>query len=140
MVDDDGQDGRQLLRLGVLGEVVVPDAQDVAEQPQDHERLDAALVLVQDVDARFLAPDADGVEHVRVPEAERLVDEGAGHHFERGPIDARGDGRRQQHAQVSSRVHRVGERGFEERVVGLGLGHRRAPTVPGDGSRVQFRG
>jgi hypothetical protein len=50
VMQDDGEDGRKPLGLWVIAPVRLPNADQVAQHTEGHERLAAALVLEQDVE------------------------------------------------------------------------------------------
>jgi hypothetical protein len=52
VVQDHGEDGRQPLALGLVGQEPVPDPKHVAQEPERHDRVAAALVLDEQVDER----------------------------------------------------------------------------------------
>ena len=75
MVNDNRDHRRQPRRAGVLGDVALPDANDIAKHAVGHQALGAALVLHQDVHERVPAVERCGEQQVRVAPPQGVVDE-----------------------------------------------------------------
>ena len=118
VVQDDRDDGRQGLARGLATQKIVPDAEQVPEQPQGRPGVDAALVFVKHIEQPFVAAGpGGGEEQVGVTLAELLVDKGAGADAQLGPGDARHQRRGQAGAQDAGGVGGVGKHRFKQRVV-----------------------
>jgi hypothetical protein len=88
MVHHHRQHDRQSRRTFVVAQPPLPDAHDVAEQPEGHRPVEGRLVLEQHVDEDLLpCPRLDGVEKVRVRLRELLVPERAWNDRERLQIE-----------------------------------------------------
>jgi hypothetical protein len=88
VVNNDGQDRGQALGFGVIEHEGVPDAHQVAQEAEGHERIARALVLQQDVQECGAAFALDFEEEVGMSGAEAFVDEACGLELEGRPIQA----------------------------------------------------
>ena len=66
----------------VVGEVFVPDAHLVGQDPQRHQRVGCALVFDEDVEVGVVVIEGGAEQQVGVPVSQILVDEGAWLQFE----------------------------------------------------------
>jgi len=128
VVQHEGEDRRQARCVGVEAEVVLPDPDEVDQDPEGHQGVVGALVLEQEIDQHRLGAAADRKENVAVPAPQGLVDEAAGGDGERAPGEAGREVGAQDVAQLAGRVLGVREDGADEGVVGVGGLH--GATMP----------
>src|SRR5436190_109619 len=86
-MNDDGNDGRHLPRARILAEPRFPDANDIAQHPERHERVDGALVLDEHVEKHVSSVERRREEKVAMNFAELLVHEARGLESERARVD-----------------------------------------------------
>jgi hypothetical protein len=99
--------------------------------PQRHQRVEAALVLDQQVDVGVPAVQRRGEQQVRVPPRQRLVDEARRHRRQPRQVQPGGQARGKGGPQLGRRVLGHAEDPAEHRVVRRGLvrHERTVPTV-----------
>jgi hypothetical protein len=117
VVDGQRDHGRQSPGARVVAQVLIPDAGDVPEHAEGHERVVAALVLGQQVDVGITAVKGGGEQQVGVAPFEGFVDEAGGHRGEPGQVEAGGQVLGEDSAQLRSHVLGQAEDPAEHRVV-----------------------
>ncbi len=63
----------------MIGQVAVPDPHDIAQHPERHHRVVAALVLDQYVDERLPAVQRRGEQQIGMPPPQRGIHQAPGH-------------------------------------------------------------
>jgi hypothetical protein len=148
VVKDDREDGREATAVGGLADELLPDPDDVEQEPEGHEGVVRRLVLEEEVEEDLdrlglvvTAGATDGVEEVGVPAAEAVVDVAARDEAEGAPGDAGRERRVEQVTELAGSVLGVGEDGLDEGVVrGGGLHGGKMPEAGSAGIFLETAG
>ena len=97
-------------------------------EPKRHDRIDAALVLEQDVEEGGPAAEVDLVDEVGLAFAQRRINEGSLHQLQRCEIELHEELRGKNRGQVGTSQVRPAEGAPGERVVGLSAHPRNLPA------------
>lgn len=121
MRNDDWNDRGQHRGLWVLASLLLPDTLHVAEEPQSHEAVGAALVLEQDVEQHPLSAEHGREQQIAPQLFQGWVDEAPGDRRQRRPLDARRERVRQRSLKQAGCVLGLREHEAKEMVVRLHL-------------------
>jgi hypothetical protein len=94
VIDDDGNDEREMRRARLLRETLLPNIEHISQELKDREAMRPALVLEEDIEERLFPAIARREEQIGGGILERAIEERIGLSLQGVEIEIGGQGRR----------------------------------------------